>query len=96
MSAAFGVIRTKRGMEEGLAVIRELERGNRNQRFENTLITAKLIAVGALARTESRGGHYRTDFPEADPTQAHRTFMTLDRAEALALQLAGAGEAVPA
>ena len=96
MSAAFGVIRTKQGMEEGLAVIRELERNNRNQRFENTLITAKLIAVSALARTESRGGHYRTDFPEADPAQAHRTFLTLHRAEALATQFAGAREAVPA
>ena len=28
---------------------------------------ARAIAASALARTESRGGHRRTDFPEPDP-----------------------------
>lgn len=27
----------------------------------------RLVAASALARTESRGGHFRSDFPEADP-----------------------------
>ena len=31
----------------------------------NLLDTARLIAQAALQRTESRGGHYRSDFPEA-------------------------------
>jgi L-aspartate oxidase len=43
----------------------------------NELVTAGLIAEGALARRESRGGHYRSDFPkELDP--AKRSFVTLD------------------
>lgn len=29
---------------------------------------ARLVAASALAREESRGGHYRSDFPESDPT----------------------------
>ncbi len=29
---------------------------------------ARLVAASALARQESRGGHYRSDFPELDPT----------------------------
>ena len=29
--------------------------------------TAELIATSALLRTESRGSHYRRDFPETDP-----------------------------
>jgi L-aspartate oxidase len=28
---------------------------------------ARLVAASALARHESRGGHYRSDFPELDP-----------------------------
>jgi L-aspartate oxidase len=33
----------------------------------NILLAAQLITGAALAREESRGGHYRTDFPERDP-----------------------------
>jgi L-aspartate oxidase len=48
------------------------------------LTTAKLVAAAALARTESRGGHYRADFPDSDPAWQHRTFMTLADAERIA------------
>nr|WP_263325579.1 L-aspartate oxidase [Neobacillus sp. Marseille-Q6967] len=33
------------------------------------LITAKLITEAALQRTESRGGHFRSDYPEEDDQQ---------------------------
>jgi succinate dehydrogenase / fumarate reductase flavoprotein subunit len=32
----------------------------------NMLVLAKVIALGALARNESRGAHYKPDFPERD------------------------------
>ncbi len=35
------------------------------------LIAARLIVEGALARDESRGGHYRSDFPQTDPVAIH-------------------------
>ena len=36
----------------------------------NLLVVARAIVASALARRESRGAHYRTDFPETDPAQA--------------------------
>lgn len=38
----------------------------------NMLTTARLIAAGALAREESRGVHYRKDFPEKDDRRWRR------------------------
>ena len=59
--------RTARGLEKGLARLAEIERrlspGMTEER--NLLQTARLIAEAALLRTESRGGHFRSDFPRA-------------------------------
>jgi fumarate reductase (CoM/CoB) subunit A len=35
----------------------------------NGLVTAEIVARACLERTESRGGHYRVDFPERDDAQ---------------------------
>lgn len=37
----------------------------------NLLTIARAMVAAAAARHESRGAHYRTDFPETDPAQAH-------------------------
>ncbi|MEO0545359.1 MAG: L-aspartate oxidase, partial [Pseudomonadota bacterium] len=47
------------------------------------LIAAKLIAVAALNRQESRGGHYRTDHPNENPALAQRSYLTLSKAETM-------------
>jgi len=39
----------------------------------NLLIVARAVVACALARTESRGGHFRSDFPETDPAQARHS-----------------------
>ncbi|MCW2751608.1 MAG: nadB [Aeromicrobium sp.] len=39
----------------------------------NLLVVARAVIASALARHESRGGHYRTDFPESDPAQARHS-----------------------
>jgi L-aspartate oxidase len=84
MSAQVGVIRDRSGLVDALATIARLAKRARAPRFQNMLATAKLVTAAALARTESRGGHYRSDFPDADPGWQHRTLMTLADAERLA------------
>jgi L-aspartate oxidase len=37
----------------------------------NLLVVARAVIASALARQESRGGHYRTDFPQTDPARAN-------------------------
>lgn len=38
--------------------------------LQNMLLVARLMIDSALARTESRGVHFRSDYPETDPAQA--------------------------
>jgi L-aspartate oxidase len=45
----------------------------------NLLDIGLSILTGALMRTESRGGHYRTDFPTIDPTWQVHTIVHRDR-----------------
>ena len=59
--------------------------------FLNMPAAATLVAAAALGRRESRGGHFRRDFPESDPALAHPTAITL--AEALSVRAAAAREA---
>ncbi len=80
MADGVGVVRDRRGLGAALAVISDLEDRCHAPRFLNSLAAARMIATAALSRTESRGGHYRSDFPGADPAWRHRTFMTLTEA----------------
>ena len=48
----------------------------------NLLDLARLVVAGALAREESRGAHYRDDFPRTDPAWAHHS-TTVRKVEAL-------------
>jgi L-aspartate oxidase len=84
MALDVGVVRDRAGLVRALGVIAGLAANTRSTRFLNMLTAAKLVAAAALARTESRGGHYRSDFPAVDPAWQHRTFTTLADADRLA------------
>jgi L-aspartate oxidase len=85
MSASVGVARSREAMADALGQIDRLEQmAGETNLFSNLTTSAKLIAAGALAREESRGGHFRSDFPEARDVWRHRTFLTLDDARRIA------------
>ncbi|MFW3386258.1 UNVERIFIED_CONTAM: FAD-dependent oxidoreductase [Kocuria sp. CPCC 205274] len=58
----------------------------------NLLTVGRAVTAAALHRTESRGAHFREDFPAPDPARARRTFWRLDSApdEATVPALTGA------
>ncbi len=92
MSENMGVVRTENGMREALKSILALERQNKFQRFENVLVTAKMMTIAALNRLESRGGHFRSDYPDTDVALAKRSFLTLAEADRRVRELIGEPE----
>jgi L-aspartate oxidase len=65
-----GIARTARGLRAALARLSDIgERLPAGATEElNMLQTARLIVEAALLRRESRGGHFRSDFPRAKRT----------------------------
>jgi L-aspartate oxidase len=77
MNRHVGLERTAEGLGEALGVITRLEQASGGEpALLNMLAAARLVAAGALMREESRGGHWRNDFPLTRARGA-RTFMTL-------------------
>ena len=69
-----GILREDIDLEttlDALVALQYTRFGNRIEEFEvqNMLDVAKLVTEAAMIRTESRGAHYRRDFPERDDTQ---------------------------
>jgi L-aspartate oxidase len=69
-----GIVRDGRGLERAIRAILELETGLGEREVSraglearNLLYVGRLIAECALRRRESRGSHFRSDFPEREP-----------------------------
>ncbi len=73
-----GVVRDEKGLTAALSELDALAEINPQAAGEarNLLGVARLVAAAALARRESRGGHYRSDFPQPDPEWQRRLFLT--------------------
>ena len=65
-----GIVRTGSGMKQAISRLEEIgtqilkPRSRREYEARNLQIAGLLVARSALAREESRGAHYRTDFPD--------------------------------
>lgn len=92
MGKDVGVVRTRSGLTRALLTLREIAQtvAKDDIQLANMALAARFVTASALLRTESRGGHYRADFPESDPAQAHRSFMRLADLEALEDRIAAA------
>ena len=60
-----GIVRNATGLKKGLKLL------SRIKGESNLLAVARIIHECALAREESRGAHYREDFPEAAESRLH-------------------------
>ena len=77
MTRHVGVVRSAEGMTRALERIADIERAGISRRLRNMAVAARIVTWAALRREESRGGHFRSDFPEPDPKLAQRTYLRL-------------------
>jgi L-aspartate oxidase len=59
-----GILRDKGSLQRAIAEFEQIASSNLSTSSRNFVTLATLVAKAALWREESRGGHYRTDFPE--------------------------------
>jgi aspartate oxidase len=78
-----GIVRTEQDLKQALKVINELKlefnqpykcRNLKEYEFRNLLTVSELIVRSALSRKESRGGHFREDYPETSD-QANNSYL---------------------
>jgi L-aspartate oxidase len=67
-----GIVRTRLGMQRAIKTLEEIApklahpKTRRAREVANLHLTALLVARSALTREESRGAHYRMDYPDHD------------------------------
>jgi len=87
-----GIIRSADSLEQAQSDLDRIERAlaqvpiardptgdavlNERINVENLLVVARMIRASALLREESRGSHYREDFPKTSPEGLYNIFMS--------------------
>jgi L-aspartate oxidase len=95
MSSHVGVIRDGDRLAEAVQTFAAIERDGGNIALRNMATTALLVAASAWTRRESRGAHYRIDYPAERPELKHRTMTTLAAARESAAPLERAAVRAP-
>jgi L-aspartate oxidase len=86
MASHVGVVRDGEHLAEAIATIARLERDAANITLRNMATTALFVATAAWRRRESRGAHFRSDYPSENPALAHRVMLTLGDVRAIAAE----------
>jgi L-aspartate oxidase len=105
MAKHVGVEREERGLTTALETLAHIARHASGDRLiENAVLVARFVAECALRRRESRGAHYRTDYPEPKAEFQRRSSITLPGLErksgrransALGTSIGRAGDVLP-
>jgi L-aspartate oxidase len=88
MSAHVGVVRSRDGLARALGEITAIERHPSCPAMRNMALAALMVAAAAYRRQESRGAHFRADYPQTDPAQATREGLTYEQAVSIAANAA--------
>lgn len=92
MTRFVGLERDSEGLMSALETIAGVERaGAPEPALLNMTATAKLVTAAALARHESRGAHFRSDYPQTNLAGA-RSFLTLADADKIAAEAGARNE----
>jgi L-aspartate oxidase len=93
-----GVERDARGLTAAVDRLDHLAEASPRAAGEarNLLAAARMVAAAALARRESRGGHYRTDYPAPDPAWRRHLLVTLSADGGVEVTAGAPEEEVPA
>jgi len=78
MTRLVGVARHESGLKQAIDIFRKLETV---AALADAALVARLIATAALQRRESRGGHFRIDYPADSAIWKHRSYITLKEAD---------------
>src|SRR5205807_10355131 len=70
VSETLGVVRERAGLERAIDRLQPL--AFKGGAAPDPALVALMIATAALAREESRGGHWRADFPATSPAWTRR------------------------
>ena len=84
MASNVGVVRDGEDLAQALAVISDIEEDATTLSQRNLATVALMITAAAYDRRESRGGHFRSDYPSPDPAKAKRSMLTLADARRIA------------
>ncbi|WP_439496951.1 L-aspartate oxidase [Bosea sp. (in: a-proteobacteria)] len=77
MSGKVGVLRDGAGLLAASRQLQAIASSAESSTLVNMASAALVVTAAALARRESRGGHWRSDFPRTDPALAQRSKLTL-------------------
>ncbi len=89
MAAQVGVERSEASLRAALWSLQEIKAGAVAPALKNMVTAALLVTAGAFAREESRGAHFRLDYPETASGKPWHTHLTLDRAREILADVTG-------